>query len=138
MFCTIKAGFNSFFQKWLFSFKIPRVERSSVLYKISQSLSELTGVSVSSIWAEILKMPLLSAGKTNFLRFRVIPNATVSLVRFVKYLGIFCEGGGGIPNCFFLSFLLFWFPFLLFVAASLRALESYFSSSESEATSSDK
>ena len=34
--------------------------------KFSQSLSKLTVVSVSSIRAEILKMPFLSAGKTDF------------------------------------------------------------------------
>ena len=115
MFCTNKAGFNLFFQKRLFSFNLPRVELSSVLYKIPQSLSELTDVSVSSIWAEILKMPLLSAWKTNFFRFRVIPNAIVSLVRFVKYFGIFSEGGGGIPNCLFLSF--YFFASLFFVCS---------------------
>ena len=41
----------------------------SILSEIPQSLSELTVVSVSSIQAEILKMPFLSTGKTDFLRF---------------------------------------------------------------------
>ena len=40
-----------------------------VLSEISQSLSELTVVSVPFIWAEILKISFLSTGKTDFLMF---------------------------------------------------------------------
>ena len=47
-------------------------------------------------------------------------------------------GGGAFRNCLFLSFRLFASLFFLSAAASLRALESCFSSSESEARSSDK
>ena len=110
------------FSKNDISFNLLRTEISSVLSESSQSLSELTVVSVSSIWREILKMSFLLAGKTDFLRFCVIPNATVSLVSFVKNFAFFSErngwgGGGGeeggaFRNRLFLSFLLICFRFL--------------------------
>ena len=84
-----------YFSKNDISFNLLRTEISSVLSESSQSLSELTVVSVSSIWREILKMSFLLAGKTDFLRFCVIPNATVSLVSFVKNFAFFSERNGG-------------------------------------------
>ena len=66
---------------------------SSVLSGISQFLFELIIVSVSSIWAEILKMPFVSADKTDFVRFGVVPNVTVSLKWFAKDFGIFSGRG---------------------------------------------
>ena len=136
------------FSKNDISFNLLRTEISSVLSESSQSLSELTVVSVSSIWREILKMSFLLAGKTDFLRFCVIPNATVSLVSFVKNFAFFSErngrgGDGGrreehFETVFFYLFCLFASVFFLFAAVSLRALESCFSSSESKARLSDK
>ena len=52
-----------------FFFNLPGVETSSVLSEISQSLFKLTVNSASYIWAEKLKMPILLAGKTDFVRF---------------------------------------------------------------------
>ena len=108
----------------MFYFNLLRTEISSVLPEISQSLSELTFVLVSSIWREILKISFLSTGKTDFLRFWVIPNATVSVMWFLKDFGIFSERGR-ISELFHFIFLLACFPFL-FAAASLQALESCF------------
>ena len=132
------------FSKNDISFNLLGTEISSVLSESSQSLSELTVVSVSSIWREILKMSFLLAGKTDFLRFCVIPNATVSLVSFVKNLAFFSERNGEgrreehFETVFFYLFYLFASVFFLFAAVSLRALESCFSSSESKARLSDK
>ena len=132
------------FSKNDISFNLLGTEISSVLSESSQSLSELTVVSVSSIWREILKMSFLLAGKTDFLRFCVIPNATVSLVSFVKNFAFFSERNGEgrreehFETVFFYLFYLFASVFFLFAAVSLRALESCFSSSESKARLSDK
>ena len=132
------------FSKNDISFNLLGTEISSVMSESSQSLSELTVVSVSSIWREILKMSFLLAGKTDFLRFCVIPNATVSLVSFVKNFAFFFERNGEgrreehFETVFFYLFYLFASVFFLFAAVSLRALESCFSSSESKARLSDK
>ena len=72
---THKDGFNSFFQKWLFSFNISHTETASVLSEVSLSFSNWLLFQFLLFWEEILKMPFLSAGKTDFVRFWVIPNA---------------------------------------------------------------
>ena len=69
-------------------------------------------VSVSSVWADILKIPFLPVGKTDFVSFWVITNAAVSLVWFARDLGFFSGRRGTFPSFFFLKFLLTCFPFL--------------------------
>ena len=68
-------------------------------------------VSVSSVWADILKIPFLFAEKTGFVSFWVITNAAVSLVWFARDLGFFSERTGSFLS-FFFFFLLTCFPFL--------------------------
>ena len=97
--------------------------------------SELIIVSGSLIWVEILNMPF-SAGTTDFVRFWVIPNAAF-LVWFAIDFRIF-SARGPFQNVVFLPLCLLASFFFLFAAASLRALESCFSSLEPEATSSEK
>ena len=86
----------------------------SVLSEISHSLFQLIVISVSSVWAEILKMPFLSAGKTDFVRFGVIPKAAVSLVGLLKISEFFLGGGGhSKADSFYLFVYLLPFSFCL-------------------------
>ena len=70
---SIKRQGNCSKRPDVFYFNLPCTEMPSFFSKFFQSLFEWTVVSVSSIWAEILNMLFLSACKTTFVRFWVIP-----------------------------------------------------------------
>ena len=81
-----------------------------ILSEISQSLSQLAVVSVSFIWAEILKMSFLSTGKTDFLRFWLFLMLLYPWCALLKISELFLRGGT-FRKCFFLSVYLFASPF---------------------------
>ena len=91
------------------SWQKTQIEKRKPLFK-------LTVVSISSVWVEMLKMFFVYAGKTDFVRFWDIPNATVSKLWFVKDFEIF-SGRGDIQKLFLFIFLLicFFFLFLYFL-----------------------